>query len=84
MSEANRVSTSEFDDITYEIDYTMLERYVIAESTVVGNTFLCAYCGKTIVKRTYQQKFCNNKCKDKYWNTVDKKRRNRAKVWSSK
>lgn len=46
----------------------------------VGDTCICPSCGTSFVKTNYQQAFCKTKggtvCKDKYWNTVDPKKRN--------
>ena len=60
----------------------MTYRYRIAGLAKVGSDIQCACCGKKFKKKSYQSKFCRNKgqnnCKDKYWNTVDEKRRFRA------
>lgn len=46
----------------------------------VGATIECASCGRKVVKRSHQQKFCPSKvqgkrktypCKDRYWNIVN-------------
>ena len=36
-----------------------------------GDVMVCPYCGKMIIKKSYQHKFCNTKCKDKYWNIIN-------------
>lgn len=54
----------------------------------VGEAIVCAYCGKKMIKKTYNQVFCSNgrtckghsSCKDKYWNTVDSVRCARKEV----
>lgn len=56
----------------------MLDRYVAAKAAKVGTQILCPCCGKRLTKRSYQHKFCNTRCKDQYWNTVDDTRRERA------
>jgi hypothetical protein len=55
------------------------ERYIKATEAKTGSKIECANCGKSMTKKTYQTKFCKNKCKDQYWNTVDEKRRERTK-----
>ena len=42
--------------------------YVKAKNAKVGETITCANCGKKIIKKTYQQKFCCDNCKNKYHN----------------
>lgn len=46
----------------------------------IGSECKCPSCGTKFIKLNYQQAFCKNKpktqCKDKYWNTVDPKKRN--------
>lgn len=69
------------------------KRYKNAKSAKVGDTCVCPSCGSKFVKTSYQQAFCKSKpktmCKDKYWNTVDPKKRNNttrispaSKAWS--
>lgn len=56
------------------------KRYKINKSAKVGDKLVCPSCGTHFVKEHYQQVFCKSKpktvCKDKYWNTVDPKKRN--------
>lgn len=54
-----------------------------------GSIIECPVCSKKFKKATYHKVFCSNQkthgaenCKDRYWNTVDEKRRNRAKEWA--
>lgn len=58
----------------------MIERYRYNKSSKVGDELVCPACGTMFVKTNYQQAFCRTKgntvCKDKYWNTVDPKKRN--------
>lgn len=46
----------------------------------VGETIICPGCSRKFKKEHYQQKFCKvlgkTVCKDKYWNTVDPRKRN--------
>lgn len=55
------------------------ERYKLNKETKVGGECVCPSCGTTFVKTQHQQAFCKSKngtvCKDKYWNTVDPKKR---------
>ena len=39
-----------------------------AEATKVGNECKCPICGRNFVKKSYQQKFCSDKCRIKYHN----------------
>jgi hypothetical protein len=52
----------------------MKRRYEVAKRSKAGSTIACATCGKQIVKKSYQTKFCCNRgrknCKDRYWNLV--------------
>lgn len=59
--------------------------YNIARQAEVGATICCPWCTKRIVKRTYNRTFCSNQrthgrnnCKDRFWNNVSDKRRERA------
>jgi len=56
----------------------MLNRYSVAESASVRCFIRCPACNAKIRKRSYQHKFCGTHCKDRYWNTVDDRRRKRA------
>ena len=66
----------------------MRKRYAAAETAKVGNNIQCAFCGRRVVKTTYHKRFCTNgttrkggNCKDRYWNSVDYNRSERAKQW---
>lgn len=55
-----------------------------------GSIIECPVCSKKFKKATYHKVFCSNQkthgpenCKDRYWNTVDERRRERAKTWAS-
>ena len=56
------------------------ERYKVNKAAKVGEQITCPSCGTVFTKTNYQQAFCKTKggtkCKDKYWNTVDPKKRN--------
>ena len=58
----------------------MKDRYKLNKESRVGETITCPSCGSTFVKTNHQQVFCKTKvgtvCKDKYWNTVDRRKRN--------
>lgn len=58
------------------------ESYKIAKGAEVGKKVFCPSCGSFFVKEHYQQAFCKTKggtvCKDKYWNTVDPRKRNNS------
>lgn len=59
----------------------LLSRHTDNKRSQVGTTIRCAFCGKRIIKKSYQTQFCSNKgksnCKDLYWNTVKPERMNR-------
>ena len=56
------------------------ERYILNESSKVGDSCVCPSCQTEFVKEHYQQKFCKTKggtkCKDRYWNLVTPEKRN--------
>lgn len=65
----------------------MRARYDTAVAAKQGTTFACPSCGKSTVKSTYNKVFCSNgrtarkgqnNCKDRYWNSVDPNRSERA------
>ena len=41
-----------------------------AAGSPVGSVITCPACGETIIKKTYQHKFCCTKCKERYWNNI--------------
>lgn len=59
---------------------TIQEKYNNNETAKVGEICTCPSCGTSFTKKTYNQKFCKrrsgSKCRDKYWNTVDPRKRN--------
>ena len=54
--------------------------YNTNKAAKVNTECVCPSCGTKFVKSNYQQAFCKSKsgtiCKDKYWNTIDPKKRN--------
>lgn len=48
----------------------MKQLYALADKAPTKSEIKCPACGDTIIKNTYQKKFCNPVCKDKYWNTI--------------
>lgn len=58
----------------------IIRLYKKNKSAKVNEQCICPSCGSKFVKVNYQQAFCKNRkgtqCKDKYWNTVDPKKRN--------
>lgn len=48
----------------------MSRLYTAAKAAKVGASIKCPGCGKSLVKKTYQHKFCGPSCKDSYWNWV--------------
>ena len=59
---------------------SLKSKYELNKSKKIGEEIKCTICGKALKKKTKQQAFCggrgDTKCKDKYWNTVDPKKRN--------
>ena len=58
----------------------MKKRYMKAMNASIGDNIECPGCGERNEKQTYQHKFCDSTCKDRYWNTVDPDRSLRAEV----
>jgi hypothetical protein len=60
--------------------------YEVAKAAKVGSMIACPNCKKMHKKTTYHKIFCSNQrtkpgrrnCKDRYWNTTDEVRRERA------
>ena len=75
-------------DYEYRKKVALMEsRYNDNKNSAIGAKIRCAGCGKRIIKRNYQTQFCRNKgqgnCKDKYWNNVPVKRRERAQFMAA-
>lgn len=49
----------------------MSKQYDKNSEAKIGSTIECPYCQKKFIKKSYQHKFCNTKCKDKYWNIIN-------------
>jgi hypothetical protein len=56
--------------------------YETNKAAKVGETICCAFCKKSIQKKSYQQAFCRTKCKDRFWNSTVDSRRERANLFS--
>jgi hypothetical protein len=61
----------------------MREAYIRAKTAKIDAYVTCPACGKKFIKKFYNQIFCSNaktklsnNCKDKFWNTVDPRKRN--------
>lgn len=63
-----------------------LSVYEASKAAKTGATCTCPACGKSFVKKSYQQAFCSNKgranCKDTYWNRASESRMARAAHFS--
>lgn len=69
---------------------TMEVKYNKNLKAPTGTIIECPVCNKKFNKATYHKVFCSNQktggpdnCKDRYWNTVDEKRRFRAMTWNT-
>jgi hypothetical protein len=83
--EADRLADMYDDDSfeRYQFDkeaQAMLDRFHANCRAETGATIECACCGRKVVKKSYQQKFCppvqkgkrkTYPCKDRYWNIVN-------------
>lgn len=54
----------------------LIAKYEINKSKKVGDECKCVVCGNTFIKKQYAQIFCgskqNTRCKDYFWNNVDR------------
>lgn len=82
------------DDLSNLID-NATQVYQDNKKALVGANITCPTCGKVFVKKSYQHTFCNKRgkggkqgkgrlCKDTYHNSVNEKRKARAKLFNSK
>jgi hypothetical protein len=55
--------------------------YKRAEAKNIGCRIQCPTCGNRVIKKVKQQKFCGTKCKDRYHNLVNEKRRERSQLF---
>lgn len=53
--------------------------YLENKSKKVDDICICPSCKVEFNKRTYQQVFCGQSCKDGYWNKVDPTKRNNTR-----
>lgn len=79
-----REQQQRFDELRDTIS-SYRKRYQINKETKVGDPIQCPVCSKLKIKRHYQSAFCGSRkdtrCKDKYWNTVNDDRRERAEYY---
>ena len=51
------------------------KNYDAAKAAKVKTKVICAGCGNSFMKKSYQQAFCSSKgrgnCKDRYWNIIN-------------
>ncbi len=52
------------------------QQYDANKAAKVGETIICPICGKSFEKKQWQQAFCCNDCKNKYWNAKRDRHRN--------
>lgn len=72
----------------YDTASIMQDRHKQNKLARIGELIRCPVCNKLIQKKTKDHTFCSNgrrkkggNCKDRYWNTVDDERRERAKTY---
>lgn len=44
------------------------KQYMLNKSLKVNDELTCPVCGTKFIKKQWQQAFCCNECKNKYWN----------------
>ena len=49
--------------------------YLQNKKSKVGSMITCPICGKRFFKKQYSQAFCSLHCKDVYWNSCQKDKR---------
>lgn len=92
IEEAYDYTEEELRGFGYEVPTThvvnLMGRYEQNKSAKIGDAINCPVCDKRFVKRTRDHTFCSNgrrkkggNCKDRYWNSVDDERRERAKTY---
>jgi len=80
------------DRADWEEDYRLIDetivgmnrRYSNAQVAKTGDDIQCPTCEKRMKKIPYNKIFCRKVCKDRYWNLVDFKRTERAKLWTTR
>jgi len=75
----------------YDTIKVLKKRYEKVKKAKTGSSVECPVCLKKMKKTTYNKVFCSNgrtkqggNCKERYWNSVDDKRRERAKLFKQK
>ena len=53
----------------------MVGMYLQNKKSKVGSMITCPVCGKRFFKKQYSQAFCSLHCKDVYWNSCQKDKR---------
>jgi len=70
---------------TDTLSKVMTNRYDVARQAKIGAVVYCPFCGKPGIKTTYNKAFCRGgNCKDRFWNTVNAKRRQRSRAFNKK
>lgn len=54
----------------------LIDTYVYNSKQKVSTVICCPVCSSAIYKDSYQHSFCDTKCKDKFWNTINTRRFN--------
>ena len=73
------------DDFNHDLSNLVenaIQVYSDNKKALVGANIGCPTCGKQFAKKSYQQAFCKTKCKDTYHNSVNEKRKERAKLYN--
>ena len=71
ISELRELKQKVLDAISEPDIELMKAAYDDANNAKTGDKIICPFCGKEMIKKSYQHEFCNTKCKDKYWNVVN-------------
>ena len=71
ISELRELKQEVFDAISEPDIELMKVAYEDASNAKTGDKIICPFCGKDLVKKSYQHKFCCTKHKDKYWNIIN-------------
>ncbi len=68
----NKLYNKQPKQIRWESEIIAMKRtYENVMNAKKGDVIICPCCGKQLIKKSYQHKFCNTKCKDKYWNIIN-------------
>lgn len=71
ISELRELKRKVLDAISEPDIELMKATYEDASNAKTGDKIICPFCGEEIIKKSYQQKFCCTKHKDKYWNIIN-------------